>query len=56
MNYEEIDELQHQAYEDGYEQGVKDFAKKLKDKTQNNHAISKDWLHDFINSLIKEMT
>lgn len=56
MTYEEIDELQHKAYKYGYDQGVQDFAKKIKDKTKKNNAISKDWLHDFINSLIEEIT
>lgn len=32
MTYEEIDELQHQAYEDGYEQGVRDFANRIRNR------------------------
>ena len=32
MTYEEIDELQHQAYEDGYERGVRDFANRIRNR------------------------
>lgn len=32
MTYEETDELQHQAYQDGYEQGVRDFAKRIRER------------------------
>ena len=32
MTHEEIDELQHQAYQDGYEQGVRDFAERIRSK------------------------
>ena len=32
MTHEEIEELQHQAYQDGYEQGVRDFAKRIRER------------------------
>ena len=32
MTYEETDELQHQAYQDGYEQGVRDFAARIRER------------------------
>lgn len=32
MTLEQIEELQHQAYEDGYEQGVRDFAARIREK------------------------
>lgn len=34
MTNEQIDELQHQAYQDGYEQGVRDFAKRIRERDQ----------------------
>lgn len=46
MTYEEIDELQHQAYQDGYEQGVRDFAKRIRerDRTWSISEIEKELL------------
>ena len=46
MTYEEIDELQHQAYEYGYEQGVRDFAKRIRerDRTWSVSEIEKELL------------
>lgn len=32
MTNEQIEELQHQAYQDGYEQGVRDFAKRIRER------------------------
>lgn len=48
MTYEETDELQHQAYQDGYEQGVKDFAKRIRerDRTWSISEIEKELLGD----------
>lgn len=46
MTYEEIDELQRQAYQDGYEQGVRDFAKRIRerDRTWSISEIEKELL------------
>lgn len=46
MTYEEIDELQHQAYQDGYEQGVRDFAKRIRerDRTWSISEIERELL------------
>lgn len=43
-----IDELQHQAYQDGYEQGVRDFAKRIRerDRTWSISEIEKELLGD----------
>ena len=48
MTYEEIEELQHQAYQDGYEQGVKDFAKRImeRDRTWSISEIEKELLDE----------
>lgn len=32
MTYEEMDELQQKAYQDGYEHGVRDFAKRIRER------------------------
>lgn len=32
MTNEQIEELQHQAYQDGYDQGVRDFAKRIRER------------------------
>lgn len=50
MTYEEIDELLHQTAEDGYaagyEQGVRDFAKRIRerDRTWSISEIEKELL------------
>lgn len=48
MTYEEIDELQHQAHQDGYEQGVRDFAKRIRerDRTWSISEIEKELLKE----------
>lgn len=51
MTYEEIDELQHKAYEDGYADGVRDFAKRIReqrDRTWSISEIEKDLLGEKI--------
>jgi hypothetical protein len=46
MTYEEIDEIQRQAYQDGYYQGVRDFAKRIRerDRTWSISEIEKELL------------
>ena len=39
MTYEEIEELQHQAYEDGYEDGVREFAKRIRERDRTWSVI-----------------
>ena len=48
MTYEEIDELQHQAYQDGYEQGVRDFANRIRERerTWSISEIEKELLEN----------
>ena len=52
MTYEEIDELQHRAYEDGYEQGARDFAERLHD----HFDVECEKTHGGIDKVLKEMT
>jgi hypothetical protein len=48
MTHEEIEELQHSAYEDGYEQGVRDFATRIRerDRTWSISEIEKELLKE----------
>ena len=48
MIHEQIDELQHQAYQDGYEQGVRDFANRIRyrDRTWSISEIEAELIGD----------
>ena len=46
MTYEEIEELQNQAYQEGYKNGVRDFANRIRerDRTWSISEIEKELL------------
>ena len=48
MTYEEIEELQHQEYQEGYKNGVRDFANRIRerDRTWSISEIEKELLGD----------
>lgn len=48
-------EATEQAYKKGYQQGVKDFAEKLKDMFIKNHLYGEDVVRKRIDYIAKEM-
>lgn len=58
MTSDQIDEMYDTAYKVGYEQGVKDFAERLKPKVdcEYGNKFYRDKCFEEIDNLVKEMT